>query len=446
VTVAGSLALPAGHVFAASAGCSAGGTCVAVHQWINGTDTVVRKLTASDLTDEADVAPGNNAICYEARATVGKASSCHNVSHALSIHALLAGTSDGEPNAGGKSLADTATFTEVPRPSDGSMSTLSPRKELAADTTGVFSGGLLPVIHTLGGSAGPVEYVRPLTPDSQDTNARDIFSTADADIPLNVYVFTGDMLTVSLSANQTKVKSGQPVTFTGSATDGSTPVDADSLDYSWSFSDGTHPTITTTPRVTHTFPNGSGVYFVQLTATGKTDGSGGASEPVQITVGTVPSPSPSASPKPGPITTSPPPTASPTPGPITTSTPHPGADSSPHPGKGKDPKGPKIPALGLGTVPGSIASRLNGLLQGQQPQLANPADGLPIVSGQVIGGGQPLSLREAASQASTLGSAPADDATTRWSPGVVPIYVAVVVFLLGLGIGRERGWRRFLRR
>jgi PKD domain len=446
--MAGSLALPVGRVSAASAGCSSGGTCVSVHQWINGTDTTVRTLTASDLAAEADVAPGNNAICYQTRATPGVHSPtpCHNVSHALSIHALLAGTADGEPNAAGKSLADTATFTEVPRPSDGSMSTLSPQKELAADTTGVFAGGLLPVVHTLGGDSGPVEYVRPLTPDSSDTNAIDIFSPADADTPLSVYVFTGDMLTVSLSADKTKVKSGQPVTFTGSATDGSTSVAANSLDYSWSFSDSTHPTTTTTPQVTHTFPNGSGVYFVQLTATGKADGSGGVSEQLPVTVGTPPSPSPSASPKPGPITTSPPPSASPTPGPVTTATPHPGADSSPHPAKGKDPTGPKLPALGPGTVPGSIASRLNGLLRGQQPQLANPTDGLPIVSGQVIGGGQPLSLREAASQASTLGSAPADDATTRWSPGVVPIYVAVVVFLLGLGIGRERGWRRFLRR
>jgi hypothetical protein len=442
VAVAGSLALPAGRVSAAGGGCSSGGTCVSVHEWINGTDTPVRNLTADDLSAEQDVAPGNNAICYETRVSAGSSTSCHNVSHALSIHTLLADTPD--PNAAGQSLADTATFTEVPRPGDGSMSTLSPQKELAADTTGVFEDGLLPVVHTLGGaSSGPVEYVRPLTTDDNDVNVNDIFSTGNADDALSIYVFTGDMLDVSLTANKQKVKSGQSVTFTGSATDGSDPVAADSLDYSWSFGDGTSTT-TTTKQVTHTFSGGDATYFVQLTATGKTDGSGGVSDPpLAITVGTAPTTSPTQSPKPGPVTTHTP-TASPTPGPVTTGTPHPGADSSPNPGKGG--KGPKLPSLGLGQLPSLIASRLNGLLQGEQPQVATPTEGLPIVSGQVIGAGQPLSLSEAADAASTLGSVPADDATTRWSPGVVPIYVAIVLFLLGLGIGRERGWRRFRRR
>jgi hypothetical protein len=415
-----------------------------VHEWINGTDTPVRNLSANDLAGEADVAPGNGAICYGTKVRPADTPSCHNVSRALSIHKLLAGTPD--PNAAGKSLADTATFTEVPRPSDGSMSTLSPQKELAADTTGVFADGLLPVVHTLGGaSSGPVEYVRPLTTDDSDTNANDIFSTGSADAALTIYVFTGQMLDVSVTADRQRVKSGQSVTLTGSATDSSGSVAADSLDYSWSFGDGTSTT-TTTKHVSHTFPTtGSATYFVQLTATGKTDGSGGVSRSLAITVGNPPSPPPTHSPTPGPITTHTP-TASPTPGPVTTSTPHPSPDSTPRPGKSKGSNPPKLPSLGPGGLPGSLASRLNGLLTGQQPQLADPTQQLPIVSGQVIGGGQPLSLREAADQASTLGSAPLDDATTRWSPGVVPIYVAVVLFLLGLGIGRERGWRRFRRR
>jgi hypothetical protein len=415
---------------------------VSVHQWINGTDTPVRNLSAGDLATEADVAPGNGGICYGTKARPSDKPSCHNVSRALSIHKLLADTPDQTDP--GKSLADTATFTEVPRPSDGSMSTLSPAKELAADTSGVFAGSLLPVVHTLNGpSSGPVEYVRPLTTDNNDVNANDIFSTGTADASLTIYVFTGQMLDVSLTADDDHVKSGQAVTFTGSATDSSGTVPADSLDYSWSFEDGSQPLTTTTNQVTHTFPTtGSATYFVQLTATGKTDGSGGVSESLPITVGkSPPSPPPTQSPTPGPVTTHTP-TASPTPGPVTTSTPHPGPDSTPHPGKGKGTNPPKLPALGPGGLPGSLASRLNGLLTGQQPQLANPTQQLPIVSGQVIGGGQPLSLHQAADQASTLGSAPPDDATTRWSPGVVPIYVAVVLFLLGLGIGRERGWRR----
>jgi hypothetical protein len=88
---------------------------------------------------------------------------------------------------------------------------------------------------------------------------------------------------------------------------------------------------------------------------------------------------------------------------------------------------------------------LGSELTGQQPQVANGA-GLLLVSGQIVGGGAPLSLSQAASESSTLATSPADAETTRWTPGVVPIYVAAVLVLLGVGIGRERGWRRPRRR
>jgi hypothetical protein len=444
VAAAGSLVLPAGPVSGA-AGCSSGGPCVVVHQWINGTDTPVRELSAADIASEEDVATGNGAICYHTRAVAGeKEGGCHNVSDALSIHTLLADTPD--QNSPGHTLGDDATFTQTVRPGDGSRSQLT-HDELAGSAQSPFEDSLLPVVHTLVDAGGPVEYVRPLlNNDDQDVNANDIFSTANANDALSIYVFTGQMLTVSVTANHPHVKVGKPVTFTGTATTASTgdTVPPGSLTYSWTFGDGTTAT-TTTKRVTHTYPPGDATYFAQLSASGKTDGSGGSSHPLQITVGNpgTHTPPPTQSPKPGPVTSKTP-SPSPSPGPVTSQTPHPGTDPSPSPSPGAGTKPPKLP--GFGKLPASLAARLKEMLSGQPPQVANGTAGLPTVSGQLVGAGTPLSVSQAASAASTLGSVPADDKTTRWSPGVVPIYIAVVLLLLAVGIGRERGWRRPRRR
>jgi hypothetical protein len=104
-----------------------------------------------------------------------------------------------------------------------------------------------------------------------------------------------------------------------------------------------------------------------------------------------------------------------------------------------------LPKLDNGAV-SRLFSRLSGQGLGQQPRVASGDDGLVPVSGALIGAGTPLSLTQAASESSTLASPPAAGATTRWSPGVVPIYVGVIVFLLGVGIARERGWLTLRRR
>jgi hypothetical protein len=423
---AGFLVLPlqVGSVGAAAAGCSPDGPCVSIHEFSGGTSHIVRDVTGSELDALADHA---DTTCYGTRATPGQAETCTNVSNALSIHALLAGTPD--PNATGESLADTATFTATPRAS-GTWSLLT-QPELQADTSGTFENGLLPVVHSIGdANGGPIEYVRPLTVDSSDTNAKDIFTLGDASSTLVIDVFTGPMLDVSIGTKSPQVQVGKPVQFTATATDNGTAVSPSSLAYSWSFGDGG---TSTTQAPTYRFKT-AGQWLVMLTATGMTDGSGGMASPLFITVGPPPTKkSPSPAPGTG-KTPSPAPTSSP--GPVTSTTPTPGPDPSSHPGSSR---GPQIPKLDNGAV-SRLFSRLSGQGTGQQPKVASGVGALQLVSGQVIGAGVPLSLSQAASESSALATTPVAGDATRWSPGVVPIYVAVFLLLLGMGIARERGW------
>jgi hypothetical protein len=93
-----------------------------------------------------------------------------------------------------------------------------------------------------------------------------------------------------------------------------------------------------------------------------------------------------------------------------------------------------------------LFSRLSGQGAGQQPKVASGTDELQLISGQIVGAGEPLSGSQAASESATLATPPVDGETTRWTPGVVPIYVAVILLLLGIGIARERGWLTLRRR
>jgi hypothetical protein len=429
------LVLPVQADGATSSGCSADGPCIALHEWIDGQDTVVRELTGTEVDAAAD---HSTTTCYKVRFPNQKtAPQCHNVSNALSIHALLAGTPD--PNADGKTLADTANFTATPR-ANGSWSLLT-HAELQADTSGTFTNSLLPVVHSIGSATGgPIEYVRPLTTDPDDANAPDIFTLPDPADTLNIDVFTGAMLDVSATANKQQVQVGKPVRFTATVSDNGAEVSPTSLTYSWSFGDGGSAS-TTSPSYTF---HSAGQWLVMLSATGTNDGSGGMSQPLLITVGSPPTKT-SPSPHPG-SGNSPPPSTPPTNGPVTTTTPTPGPDPSPDPDpSGHGSAGPTLPKLDNGAV-SRLFSRLSGQGLGQQPRVASGDDGLVPVSGALIGAGTPLSLTQAASESSTLASPPAAGATTRWSPGVVPIYVGVIVFLLGVGIARERGWLTLRRR
>jgi hypothetical protein len=434
VAAAGLLVLPV-RAGAAATGCSPDGPCVAIHEWIGGTDHMVREVTGSQVDALADHTDTN---CYETRVTPGQQPTCHNVSNALSIHALLAGTPD--ENSPGKFLADTANFTATPRP-DGSWSLLT-HSELQGNASGTFENGLLPVIHSIGQpDGGPIEYVRPLTTDPNDTNAQDIFTLGDASSTLVINVFTGPLLTVSVTTKRKDVQVGKPVRFIATASDDGTFVSPKSLTYSWSFGDGG---TAATQDPTYRFKT-AGTWLVMLTAAGTTDGSGGMSTPLQITAGPPP-PTTSPSPKPGPGK-SPAPSPSSNPGPVASTTPTPGPDPSPHPGSGHGGGGsaPQIPTLDNGAV-SRLFSRLSGQGVGQQPKVASGSDGLQLISGQVVGAGAPLSGSQTASESSTLATPPVAGETTRWTPGVVPIYVGVILLLLGIGVARERGWLTLRRR
>jgi hypothetical protein len=435
VAAAALLVLPV-RAGAAATGCSPGGACVAIHEFAGGTDNLVRTVTGSELDALAD---HTDTTCYHTRATPTQTPTCHNVSNALSIQALLAGTPD--PNSTtGQSLADTANFTATPR-ADGSWSLLT-QPELQGNTSGTFEDGLLPVVHSIGDlNGGPIEYVRPLTTAPSDANAQDIFTLGDASDTLVINVFTGPLLVVKVTTKSTHVQVGKPVSFTATARDHGTAVSPKSLTYSWSFGDGG---TAATQDPTYRFKT-AGTWLVRLTATGTTDGSGGMSTPLLITAGPPPTKT-SPSPKPGPGK-SPTPSPSSSPGPVASTTPTPGPDPSPHAGSGHGGGGggPQIPKLDNGAV-SRLFSRLSGQGAGRQPKVATGTDGLQLISGQIVSVGAPLSASQAASESSTLARSPVDGETTRWSPGVVPIYVAVTLLLLGIGIARERGWLTLRRR
>jgi PKD repeat protein len=391
---------------------------VAVHQYVGGNDTIVKQFSPADLAQDSDI-PNNT--CYPKRfqgEPSGETNGSTCVSSALSMHGLLA--------ASGLDVSDNQLHTAVVR-NDGTWATLATAELQDPVAPGVFYGpSQLPAVYSTGNGVG---YVRPLR-SADDANQQDIFTPNDQSSPLNVYVFTGPTLTVKASASQrNKVKLGQSVRFSATVTGSSDPT---SLQYSWSFGDGQ---TASAPSPSHAF-TAAGTYSVLLKVVGSDEGSGGMSRPLTIKVG---APSKTASPSPGGGSHSPSPSPKPSP---SASTPQPTPDPSSSPAAGGTAQ-PKLPGLGKLRLGRSIAARLGALLAGQQPLVAKGAAGsLPVVSGQLIGAGQPVSLSEAASEstvADATGSSLADQ-STRWSPGVAPIYVGAVLLLLGIGVARERGW------
>jgi chitodextrinase len=419
----------------ADASCASAGGCVVVHQYVGGQDTVVKQLSSADIQSSSDVSPDGGSTDYGVRFKGQKNGdqSTDHVSQGLSINQVLV-NSGFDPTK--------VTFTAVPR-LDGTWATLSTPQLQKPVADGVFVDSLLPVVHSIGDG---MEYVRPLT-GPNDANNNDVFTPADASTPLDVYVFTGPELTVKETASKRKVQPGTPVQFSATVTDNGTARPASSVDYSWTFGpDGT----ASTASPTHTFAK-AGTYLVLLTVTGATDGAGGQATPVLITVGS-PKAGPTKTSSPGPTPTkTPDPTQTPKP---PTSTPPPPTSSpqpTPHPGSGHSTGVPKLPRtlFPRGSLAGRLSRNFTRLQQqslGGQPTLAPPPN-QPVVSGQVVGGGSvPLTASALASDATSVESTPAVDDATRWSPGVVPGYVGVVLLLLGVGIARERGWLTLRRR
>jgi PKD repeat protein len=99
--------------------------------------------------------------------------------------------------------------------------------------------------------------------------------------PVQIEVFEGPLLTVTVSASPTTVKAGQPVTFATTVTG-----EGDSaLSYSWSFDGGAPGSAAPSPQVTF---GSAGQYNVTVQVTDTQGGGGVASIP--ITVGTPPAP------------------------------------------------------------------------------------------------------------------------------------------------------------
>jgi hypothetical protein len=402
---------------------------VVVHRYVDGDDTVINQISASQFGPPlADVSAGGGHTEYGVRFKGQSGQSSDNVTNGVSINKLLT-DSNIDPK--------TVSFMAVPRP-DGTWSTLTTPQLQNPLADGVFEDSLLPVVHSLGDG---IEYIRPLTSPS-DVNNVDVFTPTDETTPLNVYVFTGPMLTVKATASKHKVKPGTAVNFSATATDNGTSRPAGSTNYAWDFGgDGT----ASTAAASHTFAK-PGEYQVFVTATGVTDDAGGIAKPILITVGT---PTPRKSGSPGPTPTK---TPNPTPNPTRTPAPAPSATGHP-PANGHSPGHPGSGHGQFGDLGGSLAARLNRQIPqllppgiGGLPTVAPPAS-LPVVSGQVVAGdGVPLSASELASDSTIVQTAPSIADATRWSPGVLPIYIGVVLFLLGAGVARERGWLTLRRR
>ncbi|GAC1608810.1 MAG: hypothetical protein NVS3B26_07280 [Mycobacteriales bacterium] len=232
-------------------------------------------VSGPDITRLADVRDTQ----YRTRAVSGGAAQDEPyVQTGLSIHHLLESlTPPFDPTSVG--------FTETAR-RDGSWSTLD-RPDTA--TPSDFADGLLPVLRVDGPN---IDYIRPLRPSGQDTNAEDQIQVG----LLDLFVHTGTLLSVRSSASTAQPSPGSPVLFQASAQGAPPPIA-----YGWDFGDGTGATGQLT---SHAFTR-PGSYRVLVTAAGPND-SGGAAPALLIMVqsstrpNATPSPAPSSTPSGGP--------------------------------------------------------------------------------------------------------------------------------------------------
>jgi len=264
-------------------------------------------------------------------------------------------------------------------------------------------------------------YFRPVRGDS-DANARDNLSTESGQ-PLEVWVQTGRVLTVSATGRPGTTDAGETVSFRASVT-GAEP--GERLTIRWTFGDGTSDTGAT---VRHTY-DATGSYDALATVTGSRD-SGGTSDLVNVRVGDAKKGPRKGAPNGQPGKTAPPsgpsegdPNAKPggtdtggtnggatadgtaeTPSASPDSTPAPGADQAPAPA-------PKV--------------------KPEQTQPATPAG--QVVSGLVLASnGVPLDEARAATPPLVRSAARAGDA----HPVAVPVGSFALLALMGLGAWRE---------
>jgi PKD domain len=189
----------------------------------------------------------------------------NTVSDAISVHRLLELVG----------VAPQGVTSVVLHRDDGTLSRLGTTD--LEDPSPSFENDLLPLVMINGTIT---QYLRPLRSPNDANGGDQIVASGGA--ALDVYVYSGPVLSVRIRASRTTATKGQPVTFTGHVS-GATPTDG-RLSYAWNFGDGTHGR--TGVSVTHTF-TASGTYPVVLSVTGA-NGSGGVSRSVTIGVGSAP--------------------------------------------------------------------------------------------------------------------------------------------------------------
>lgn len=141
-----------------------------------------------------------------------------------------------------------------------------------------------PVVTALGSSN---RYDRPWRGSSQgqpDYDFSDQITTGSPSgdaLPVDIEVFEGPLLTVTVNASPTTVPAGGAVTFNATVT----PQNGSALSYSWSFDGGAPNSTAAAPQVSFST---AGQYNVTVQVTDTQAGGGEATIP--ITVGTLPSP------------------------------------------------------------------------------------------------------------------------------------------------------------
>ena len=185
------------------------------------------------------------------------------VSHGTSVAKLLQESG----------IAPTSGFLRLTR-SDGSWATLT-ADDLKDPPP--FQNGLKPVLFLDGDR---VRYLRPVRDDS-DVNADDYITTTDPGQALEMWLQTGNILSVQASASTGATGAATPVTYTAGPISGGR--EGEQFTVTWKFDDGS---TATGPSVTHAFST-QGSYGAIATVEGD-QGSGGASNQVIVRVGQPP--------------------------------------------------------------------------------------------------------------------------------------------------------------
>lgn len=226
---ASALVLSPGSAPAQAATCPGGEAYLDVH--LRGTVTADRRVCVAEIDAWHDLTEPP----YRTRSIPGRdPQNDPNPHEALSIR-WLATQLAGE--IGGFS-ADSITFAEVPNPHSTYVSRLRAADLSEAGHNG-FEDGLMPAVYFAPGFG--LWYIRPLRPNPQDTNNRDWIAGVQ-DGPLDLYLHTsGQPLEPTIQVDRASRRVGQSSRFSATFD----PPVAESLDYAWTFGDGTTGTAAT---------------------------------------------------------------------------------------------------------------------------------------------------------------------------------------------------------